>query len=227
MLMDPDGTDVQQLVQADSGPSWSPNGQELVYAKGAGLFVTDRSGHGYWAIPTGLSAASVSEPDWSPDGKTIVFWALEGIYHYVYTVRIDGTALTKLTATDGYRRYPIWSPNGNRIAFKDGYDVVTVRPNGRDLRRLVGKQREPWRRNRRKYQQPHVPVELAHPVRRIIRRHLTRHPVKLTDTCREQFMRVEKRLILRPDPDIAFQHKDIRDDLFLEFHCRHHLPAVH
>ncbi len=49
----------------------------------------------------------------SPDGGTLAFsWAGS-----IWTVPIDGGRATRLTASDGYDWYPVWSPDGDRIAF--------------------------------------------------------------------------------------------------------------
>jgi Tol biopolymer transport system component len=53
-------------------------------------------------------------PSWSPDGNRIAFprgWS------DIYTIKIDGTGLRKLTDVPGVHTEPAWSPDGSKIAF--------------------------------------------------------------------------------------------------------------
>ncbi|MEW5917561.1 MAG: hypothetical protein AB1762_14235 [Gemmatimonadota bacterium] len=55
--------------------------------------------------------------DWSPDGWKILFTqSYAGVTH-IYSVRIDGTDLRRLTHPPGYGNTPRWSPDGSRVAF--------------------------------------------------------------------------------------------------------------
>jgi Tol biopolymer transport system component len=77
--------------------------------------------------------------DWSPDGSRIVFSAVRdgGVQLFVMTADgSDGTALG--VAGDG----PRWSPDGRRVAFTDGEEIVLVDPDGTN-RRDLGQGRHP------------------------------------------------------------------------------------
>ena len=49
----------------------------------------------------------------SPDGQTVVF-SYKGD---LYTVSSKGGQARQLTSNAAYEAYPVWSPDGNRIAF--------------------------------------------------------------------------------------------------------------
>ena len=89
-------------------------------------------------------------PVWSPDGQRLAFVANEGeVYAQdqrdVYTIRPDGSELTKVGETGPLRfahnhltAAPTWSPDGERLAFQGliGEDlaIYTVRFDGSELR---------------------------------------------------------------------------------------------
>ena len=89
-----DGTDTQRLTTdpgSDVKPSWSPNGQRIVfnrYSPGADIVVMNADGSGQTSLGPGY------EPSWSPDGSKIVFVAIGECGDQsggIHTMNPDGT----------------------------------------------------------------------------------------------------------------------------------------
>jgi Tol biopolymer transport system component len=55
-------------------------------------------------------------PRWSPDGSTIAFHSDRSGASEIWTVRPDGTELSRITHTGGAHA-PVWSPDGKRLAY--------------------------------------------------------------------------------------------------------------
>jgi len=89
-------------------------------------------------------------PTFSPDGKKIAFTSSRSGNPHIYVMNVDGSGPKRITYRGKYtRKYntePEWSPRGDRIALtsrvKKGkeIDIVTMTPDGRDVRRLTGSQ---------------------------------------------------------------------------------------
>ncbi|MGE5602167.1 MAG: TolB family protein [Nitrososphaerales archaeon] len=62
----------------------------------------------------------------------------------IYTVRADGSHLTRLTDNDVNDTAPSWSPDGAYILWRAGYDVWLMRSDGSDQRELSGLPGSEW-----------------------------------------------------------------------------------
>lgn len=130
-------------------PTFSPDGRVAAYTFEGGLWITNQDGDWNRRVSNGGSG----RPTWSPDGKRLA-------------VAIGGS-LVIVNRKDGSRRSidfddeadtvlgPAWSPDGRRIAFTSDidqnfcrssstYDVWSVRPNGRGLKRLTNTRQDEW-----------------------------------------------------------------------------------
>jgi Tol biopolymer transport system component len=139
-------------------PEWSPDGRKLVMLAGtpstAQILVTDDRGRN--PTPVLKSAESPGrgtsyDPSWSPDGKSIVFVGCpqdmcNPMLQEVYTVRVDGTGIKRLT-NDAFADYdPYWSPDGRRISWTRAfltpfspvaYGTFSMKTDGSDQRTVI------------------------------------------------------------------------------------------
>jgi Tol biopolymer transport system component len=79
-------------------------------------------------------------PDVSPDGQWVAFstWRKP---EEVFVCRVDGSGLRQLTDDDSFDCFPLWSPDGKRLAFRSNRSgtnqIWTMAPDGSDLRQLT------------------------------------------------------------------------------------------
>jgi TolB protein len=154
-----DGSDSKLITQRDRpttsedlDPTWSPDAKRIAFFRvnitakpvdGTAIFVANADGSDAQRVtPWKLKAADIS---WSPDGELIVFRSEPNEEHIgdLYTVRPDGTALTRLTNAKGKEIYgSSFSPDSQWIVFAmtgvDNLpDLYLMRRDGSDLTPLT------------------------------------------------------------------------------------------
>jgi dipeptidyl aminopeptidase/acylaminoacyl peptidase len=89
--------------------------------------------------PGSFYGPNAFSPDWSPDGEKLVFssdldyWTESGAYgeRDIYVMNSDGSNVVNLTRTPERRdEYPVWSPDGTRIAFSWNNTVWVMNADG-------------------------------------------------------------------------------------------------
>ena len=153
-VMNPDGTGQTQLTtnsgvdqygntKIDFNPAWSPLGDKIAFcstrsAIGVDIWMINIDGTGLTQITQGLfdyGMGTGPQPcylAWSANGTKLAFtgdtvtgpWPR--LRYDVYTINVNGSAVTQLTSCQVTNEYqsacynPSWSPNGKIIAFEDG-----------------------------------------------------------------------------------------------------------
>lgn len=138
LTMNADGSGMKQLTQKkrptsteDHMPTWSPDGRRIAFQRinttasprgQSAIYVMNANGtHVRRVTPRALDA---SNPRWSRDGTRILFndvaEPVDGKDANLYTIRVDGTGLTRLTNYKGGTAQAFvndWSPDGTKIVF--------------------------------------------------------------------------------------------------------------
>jgi Tol biopolymer transport system component len=120
-------------AHSDSRPVWSPDGTRIAFTRvvsgGPYLEVARSNGTGLRRLARILYG---TVPSWSPDSRSLVFerqplqeQERDGS---IWTIGANGTHPHRIATG----RSPVWSPDGSRIAFGQGRNLETVRPDGSD-----------------------------------------------------------------------------------------------
>jgi dipeptidyl aminopeptidase/acylaminoacyl peptidase len=102
--------EARQITTGDSldeNPRYSPDGQWIVYESvrrgaastaGSAICLINRAGNGGYVLPLGdPDGYEYASPDFSADGQRLVFARGNGAAYDLYTCRLDGTDLRRLT----------------------------------------------------------------------------------------------------------------------------------
>jgi Tol biopolymer transport system component len=161
-ILNADGSMAFQLTDGALGkdrfdaayPSWSPDGQQVVFrgsvinpvtgGKVAGIYVMGIDGSGLKRIVDNAAYPDADEPAWSPDGELIAFVAFDRATpgnKDIFVAARDGGEVTRLTNNGADDFYPAWSRDGKQIAFvsarDDNFEIYVMNANGSGQRRLT------------------------------------------------------------------------------------------
>ncbi|HKZ77953.1 MAG TPA: CHRD domain-containing protein [Pyrinomonadaceae bacterium] len=92
--------------------------------------------------------ANETQPHWSPDGSRIVFTTdrdkvcdFFSCYSEIYLMSADGSNPVRLTNNTANDTSPVWSPDGNKIAFQSNrngnYEIYVINADGSNAVRLT------------------------------------------------------------------------------------------
>lgn len=103
-----------------SGVAWAPDGSRVVVTRAGSLYSINVDRKGFRRLTTcGRPALCFDlHAAWTPDGTRILFARSEGPRSsWLYSVKPDGTSLTRLTDRHDWTANPASSPDGRMIAF--------------------------------------------------------------------------------------------------------------
>jgi len=106
----------------DSSGAWSPDGELIAFVVFAGgrneiVMVDSERGRVQGRIPLGEEIGEVSGPNWSPDGQYLTFSGQVGGLTDLFLVEVEGNEVTRLTQDRHAVYQPVFSPDGQTIAF--------------------------------------------------------------------------------------------------------------
>jgi Tol biopolymer transport system component len=133
----------------DGYPVFSPDGTKIAFSRSAAkpgcncfqeteIASVRPDGTGLKVITNTPDPDAAGGPDWSPDGRRLVFeryvnaWEVDRIE----TIRADGTGRRTVFYNHYFSaRDPVFSPDGNKIAFNYqlGVDILKINPDGTGL----------------------------------------------------------------------------------------------
>jgi len=134
-LMDSDGTHQARLTFTPTNPngptwsvhpSWSPDGENLVYASTASgntqIWMMNADGSNQVQVTSGNGPQfpDSNASEWSRDGSRVAFWSgFETQFGEVWVMDPDGSNSQQLTETPDPLNSdnPVWSPDGSKIVF--------------------------------------------------------------------------------------------------------------
>ena len=133
-VMNADGSGVEQLTDGCSNyhPAWSPDGERIAFASLADIYVMDADGSDVVQL-TGTPNESCAH----------VFISYRDHAHYYRTEDGSVERFTDWESLNPYGTdiYPVWSPDGERIAFvsgRNGYmDIYVMNVDGSGVERLT------------------------------------------------------------------------------------------
>jgi WD40 repeat protein len=142
----PDGSGTQLLTEGGTSPSWSADGQRLVYLGGdsgdSDVFTIRADGGNRTRVTHDNMV--LSSPHFSPSERRIVYatgLVRDAFRPRIFKVRTDGTDKRRIVGD--WAEQPVYAPGGRRIAFdrlasaKRKHGIWKVRPDGNHQRHLT------------------------------------------------------------------------------------------
>jgi YVTN family beta-propeller protein len=143
-----------------NSPVWSPDGQWIAAICGVQIYIVPPTGGTAINISQNTNGTVDSYPSWSPDSSKIAFdtdrhYFISGTQrldnYEIYVADIHTLQLTRLTNNAVEDRAPVWSPDGQWIAYAPGeplflpggqifgfdHELTLMKPDGTEQRRIT------------------------------------------------------------------------------------------
>jgi serine/threonine protein kinase len=142
---------ITNLPEGACQPSWSPNGEMLVFispCKGMDDVYYDSSLYFINADGSNLTPISTVpggdfDPAWSPDGKSVAFTSLRTGQMEIFMLNVEDQSVAQITkgASSVESRQPSWSPDGMQIAYTvkrfGVYQIWMMNTDGTNQKQIV------------------------------------------------------------------------------------------
>ena len=134
-----DYTNITNHPAQDTSPSWSPNGNKIVFTSSRGgnhgLYIMNADGSN--VVELRDRESDETQPRWSSTNRIVYVNQQHGFYR-IQSIKADGSGLK--TLTDEHQDHdPVWSPDGKQVAFyrelSDSPEIMTINADGTHLRR--------------------------------------------------------------------------------------------
>lgn len=146
----PIGIAYQFTHSVNDSPSFSPDGQEMVFisvvAGKEQLFRMRLDGTR--VVQLTRDAADHEDPAWSPDGRRIAFVMIRSGLEQIYLMNADGTGAERLTPAEVKTIHPNWNPDSRSLAYcsdddleppkKNAAEIYSIDIVSRKITRLIG-----------------------------------------------------------------------------------------
>ncbi len=148
-LIDTNGANNRILYISNGAhsPSWSPNGEWLVFSDKAQIYKIKSNGDSLIQL---TSEGRNYFPSWSPDGKWIAYDSNKDSpngMNFIWKMKSDGSEKTRIAyePEKGEIREPSWSPDGSKIVHiryskdfnTEASEIVVMNENGNNVKRLT------------------------------------------------------------------------------------------
>ena len=139
-VINTDGTNLVKLTSdnVSSQPSWSPDGERIVFVKASDIWVINSDGSGLRQLTS--MPGGEGQPIWSPDGKRIAFVN----QRTVYIMNSDRSGTTAVPSVPEPTYGWSWGPDSSVIVASDGEDIWAFTIDGRVVRRLIATMEDDW-----------------------------------------------------------------------------------
>ncbi|HEX6053445.1 MAG TPA: hypothetical protein VFZ21_29455 [Gemmatimonadaceae bacterium] len=162
VVLDPELRSATSLDEAAHGftASWAPSGDAIAFSRWRDIGFTPDHLYtvgldGSPRIERRLGVSALTDPAWSPDGRRIAFACYSGDLlpslgnpgWDICVADSDGTEYGRLTNDPALELDPAWSPDGTRLAFTRGAEIVVVTVGDNAVTTLTNGRDPAWSRD--------------------------------------------------------------------------------